>query len=194
MKILKNLLIALAVIVVVGGIVLYFLPNHYTVTNSIEINKPADVVYAQIYDYNKWANWDPWMEADPAAKITIEGTPGTPGHKMSWDGKKSGEGSLTVISAGTNQFVYSRLDFIKPFQSTMKDMMKLESVDGKTKVTWTNTGGLPFWKGRLMGLFIEKMLGPDQRKGLDKLKSYTEALPAAAPPVASVDTSGAKMM
>ena len=50
MKILKNLLIALAVIVVVGGIVLYFLPNHYTVTNSIEINKPADVVYAQISD------------------------------------------------------------------------------------------------------------------------------------------------
>ncbi len=195
MKILKNLLIALVVIVAVGGIVLYFLPNHYTVSNSIEINKPADVVYAQIYDYNKWGTWDPWMEADPAAKITVEGTPGTPGHKMSWDGQKSGMGSITVISSGVNQFVYSQLDFIKPFKSTAKDMMKLEAVDGKTKVTWTNTGGLAFPFGRLFGLSVDKMLGTDQRKGLDKLKAYTEALPAPAPPMASTDsTAAAKTM
>jgi hypothetical protein len=191
MKILKNLLIALVVILVVGGIVLYFLPKEFTISNSIEINKPLDVIYAQLSDYNKWGNWDPWMEMDPNAKITIEGTPGTPGHKMSWESKKIGEGSITVISAGGNQFVYSRLDFIKPFKSTFKDMMKLESIDGKTKVTWTNSGGLPFPGGRIMGLFMDKEMGADQRKGLGKLKTYSEALPASAPPVASADTTAA---
>jgi Polyketide cyclase / dehydrase and lipid transport len=191
MKILKNLFIALVVIVAVGGIVLYFLPNHYSVSNSIEINKPADVVYAQLSDYNKWSAWSPWREADPEAKITINGTPGTPGHKMSWDGKKSGMGTITIISAGTNQFVYSQLDFIKPFQATAKDMMKLESADGKTKVTWTNTGGLPFPLGRLMGLSIDKMLGGDQRKGLQKLKTFAESMPE---PAAAVSDTTAKMM
>ena len=193
MKILKNLLIALVVILAVGGIVLYFLPNHYSVSNSIEINKPADVVYSQVYDFNKWGTWDPWMEADPAAKVTVEGTPGTPGHKMSWDGQKSGMGSMTIISSGLNQFVYSQLDFIKPFKATAKDKITLEAAGDKTKVTWTNTGGLPFPFGRLMGLSIDKMLGGDQRKGLDKLKKFTEAMPASAP-VASADTTAVKTM
>jgi polyketide cyclase/dehydrase/lipid transport protein len=191
MKILKNILIAVAVIAVIGLIALYFMPNHYTVSNSIEINKPADVVYAQVSDFNKWGAWDPWMEMDPEAKVTVEGTPGTPGHKMSWDGKKSGMGSMTIISAGTNQWVYSGLEFIKPFKATAKDEIKLEASGDKTKVTWTNTGGLSFPMGRLFGLSVDKALGTDQRKGLDKLKKYTEALVAA--PAAPADTTAKAM-
>jgi len=184
MKILKFILIAFVVLAILGTIVVYFLPNHYSVSNSIEINKPADAVYAQIYDFNKWGSWDPWMEADPEAKVTIEGTPGAPGHKMSWEGKKSGLGSMTIISSGVNQFVYSQLDFIKPFKAQANDMIRLESNGDKTKVTWTNTGGLAFPFGRLFGLSVDKMLGNDQRKGLDKLKQFTEALPVPAPVVA----------
>ena len=187
MKILKNILIAVAVIVAIGAVVLYFLPNHYSVSNSIEINKPADVVYAQVNDFNKWGTWDPWMEMDPEAKVTVEGTAGTPGHKMSWDGKKSGQGSMTIISAGQNEHVYSQLEFIKPFKATAKDMIKLEANGDKTKVTWTNSGGLSFPFGRLFGLSVDKALGTDQRKGLDKLKKYTEAMVAA--PAAPVDTT-----
>jgi len=192
MKILKNILIALVVILVIGLIVLYFLPNHYTVSNSIEINKPADVVYAQVSDFNKWGTWDPWMEADPEAKVTVEGVPGTPGHKMSWDGKKSGMGSMTVVSAGANQWVYSALEFIKPFKATAKDVIKLEGNGDKTKVTWTNTGGLSFPFGRLFGLSVDKALGTDQRRGLDKLKKYTETL-VAAQPVAVADSTAKPM-
>ena len=192
MKILKNLLIALVVILAVGGIVLYFLPNHYSVSNSIEINRTPDVVYSQIYDFNKWGNWDPWMEADPEAKVTIEGTPGTPGHKMSWEGKKSGMGSMTIKSAGTNQFIYSQLEFIKPFKMTAKDELKLEANGEKTKVTWTMSGGLAFPMGRLVGLSIEKMVSPDQKKGLEKLKKFTEALPVL--PALAADTMAVKAM
>jgi hypothetical protein len=192
MKIVKNIGIALVVIIVLGLIVLYFMPNHYAVSNSIEINKPADVVYAQVSDFNKWGTWDPWMEMDPEAKVTVEGTPGAPGHKMSWDGKKSGMGSMTIISAGTNQWVYSGLEFIKPIKATAKDEIKLEANGDKTKVTWTNTGGLSFPLGRLFGLSVDKALGTDQRKGLDKLKKCTEAL-VAAPPVAAADSTAKPM-
>lgn len=192
MKILKNLLIALAVIVAAGGVVIYFLPNHYSVSNSIEINKPANVVYAQVSDYNKWSAWSPWHELDPAAKITIEGTPATPGHKMSWDGQKSGMGSMTMISADGATFVYSQLEFIKPFKATAKDKISFETEGDKTKVTWTNSGGLSFPFGRLFGLSVDKSLGNDQRKGLDNLKKYTEAMVAAPAPVA--DTTAAKTM
>jgi hypothetical protein len=191
MKLLKPILIALVVLAIAGTIAVYFLPNQYSVSNSIEINQRPDVIYAQLYDFNKWGTWDPWMEADPEAKVTIEGSPGAPGHKMSWDGKKSGMGSMTLVASGANQFVYSQLDFIKPFKAQAKDKITLEANGDKTKVTWTNTGGLAFPFGRLFGLSVDKMLGADQRKGLDKLKKYTEAIPAPVP-VAEVADSTAK--
>ena len=191
MKALKNILIDLVVIVAIAAVVLYFMPNHYSVSNSIEINKPANEVYSQIYDFNRWGTWDPWMEMDPQAKVTVEGNPGTPGHKMSWDGKKSGMGSMSIISAGTNEFVYSQLEFLKPFKASAKDMIKLEANGDKTKVTWTNTGGLAFPFGRLFGLSVDKSLGNDQRKGLGKLKSFVEAMPAPTPVAA--DTTAKTM-
>ena len=189
MKLVKNILIGVVILTIITTIALYFLPTQYTVSNSIEINQRAEVIYAQVYDFNKWGTWDPWMENDPAAKITIEGAPGTPGHKMSWNGKKSGIGSLTIISSGTNRFVYNQLDFKKPFEATAKDMIRLEPNGDKTTVTWTNTGGAPFITGRLFGLFADKMLGPDQRKGLEKLKKFTEAMPVPAPASMPVDSS-----
>ena len=192
MDLLKKILTGLVIIIIFGLIALYFLPNHYSVSSSIEINKPADVVYAQIYDFNKWGKWDPWMEKDPEAKVTIEGTPGTPGHKMSWDGKKSGKGSVTIISAGLNEHVYSQLDFIKPFKVTAKDLMNIEAVGDKTKITWTTSGGLAFPFGRLFGLTVDKALGKNQKKGLDNLKKYVESLPAA-PPVAATDSTAKSM-
>src|SRR3954468_10394147 len=98
MKILKNVLIALGVILVIGAIGTYFLPSHYQISNSIEINKPVDVVYAQVADYNNWKAWGPWIEMEPDAKITLAGNPAEVGHSMSWDGKKLGEGSMTIAA------------------------------------------------------------------------------------------------
>jgi hypothetical protein len=195
MKILKNLLIALAVIVVVAGIVLYFLPKEFTVSNSIEINRPAGMVYAQISDYNKWGTWDPWMKMDPDAKVTIEGTPGTAGQKMSWQGKKSGVGNITVVSAGFNDFIYSDLEMVKPVKSSGKDMLKLEAEGDKTKITWTNRGGLPFPGGRIFGLFVNKMYGKAQTDGLQALKTAVEAMPMPAAQAPAADsTAVAKSM
>jgi len=193
MKLLKYILTAVVALAVITSIVLYFLPNQYSVSNSIEINQRPDIIYSQLYDFNKWGTWDPWMEADPEAKVTIEGTPGTPGHKMSWDGKKSGVGSMTIISSGVNQFVYSQLNFIKPFKAQAKDMIRLEAEGGMTKVTWTNTGGLAFPFGRLFGLSVDKMLGADQRKGLDKLKKATEAMKAPVPVTSETDSTAKSM-
>lgn len=186
---LKNFMLVLVAIAIIGTIVVYFLPTSYTVSHSIEINKPADVVYAQLNDFNKWASWSPWMEADPEAKVTVEGTPGTLGHKMSWVGKKSGTGSMTLSASSTNQFVNCDLAFIKPGKTTGKVKFQLEGNGDKTKVTWTNSGGLAFPAGRVFGLFVGKMLGGDQVKGLEKLKNLVESLPAPTPSASEVDTT-----
>lgn len=195
MKILKNILIALIAIVIIGSVVIYFLPANYTVSNSIEINKPVQVVYAQVADYNKWAAWSPWKEKDPDAKITIEGAPGTVGHKMSWEGEKNGAGSMTLTSANPDyanpyRGTAADLAFIKPFKATAREYWKLEVIGDKTKVTWTDHGGLKYPFGRLFGLSVDKMLGDSQRHGLDNLKKVCEAI-EMAPPVITTDSTGA---
>ena len=194
MKILKSLLIALAVIIAIAGVGIYFLPNSYSLTNTIEIDRPASVVYGQVADFSKWSAWSPWKEMEPTAKITVEGTAGTEGHKMSWEGEKVGEGSMTLVATAENESLVCSDVFVKPMVSTAKDYWRFESdSSGKTKVTWVTAGGLKFPFGRLFGLAVDKMVGSNERHGLENLKKICEAIPVAAPvvadtTVAAVDT------
>lgn len=189
MKILKSILIALAVIVVIAGVGIYFLPNHYEVTNTIEINKPANLVYSQIADFGKWDAWDPWKEMDPSSKGVIEGEPGTIGHKIAWKGEKTGEGSMAIAYLQANSSINLDLEFLKPMRASAKSMWIVEEDNGVTKVSWTTRGGLKYPIGRLFGLTVDKMLGGQQQHGLEKLKKVCEALPTPPPPVASIDTT-----
>jgi hypothetical protein len=186
MSMLKKMLLALGIILVIAAVGVYFLPNQYNVSNSIEINKPVDVVYAQLNDFNRWHAWSPWAEKEPTAQTTIEGTPGAKGHKMSWDGKQLGAGSMTLSWADMNKTIHSDLEFLKPFKAKAKDQWDFEAVGDKTKVTWTNSGGLAYPMGRLFGISVSKMMNEEQRHGLDNLKKYCESMPA---PVASNDST-----
>ncbi len=188
MGILKNILIALAVIVVIAAVGIYFLPNSYSLTNSIEINRPADLVYNQVADFNKWSAWSPWAEQDPKAKITIEGAPGSEGQKMSWEGEKVGAGTMTLVAAAENESLVCSDVFLKPMEATAKDYWRFESDSTGTKVTWVTSGGLKYPFGRLFGLAIDKFVGETERHGLENLKKVCEAI-EVVPPVAVIDSS-----
>ncbi len=179
MKILKNILLAIAVILGIAAVGIYFLPDHYNVSSSVEISRPSDVVYAQVSDFNKWAAWSPYQEMDPKAAHIVEGTASSPGHKLSWDGKKSGAGNMTIATTEVGKSVNSDLNFIKPFKATAKDYWKLEQTGNTTKVTWGTEGGLSYPFGRLFGLSVDDMLGKSQKHGLDNLKKICEAIAEA---------------
>jgi hypothetical protein len=154
------------------------------------INKPIDVVYAQLTDFNKWAQWDPWKEQEPEAIRKVEGPANARGHKMSWAGKKIGTGSLTLNWCSMNKSIHNDLAVVKPFPFKSKDEWNLEADGDKTKVTWTNYGGLSYPEGRLSGSMVDKMIKQQQKVGLDNLKKYCESLPVPSP-VASNDSASA---
>ena len=189
MNIAKNILIALAVIIVIAGAGIYFLPNNYTLTNSIEINRPASVVYAQVADFNKWQAWSPWRDKEPTAKMTYEGTAGTEGHKMSWEGEKVVVGSMTLVATAENESLVCSDVFVKPMNATAKDYWRFEGEGNKTKVTWVSSGGLKYPMGRLFGLAADKMIGETERHGLENLKKICEAIEIPAPVVATDSTA-----
>jgi hypothetical protein len=179
MKILKNIAIALLVVLGVALVGIYFLPNNYTVSRSVEIYRTPEEVLARITNYNTWNDWSPWYALEPTAKQTFSGEAGQPGHTMSWNGKQLGEGSLTIESASVANGVVAKLEFIKPFKSKADDIWLLEKTERGTQLTWVSKGPLSYPLGRLFGLSMESMLGADKQKGLDKLKIVLE-LPTKA--------------
>jgi len=188
MSIVRNLLIAFAIILVIAAVGIYFLPNTYTLTNSIVIDRSPELVYGQVSDFNKWAAWSPWQEQEPTAKVTYEGTPGNEGHKMSWAGEKVGEGSMTLVATAENESLICRDVFVKPMNSTAKDYWRFETDSNRTKVTWITTGGLKYPFGRLFGLAVDKVVGETERHGLENLKKVCEAIEIPQP-VATVDST-----
>jgi hypothetical protein len=191
MNIFRNIVLAVLVVIGIALVGVYFLPDSYTVSRAIEIDRTPDEVLARITNYNTWSDWSPWYEQEPTAKQTFEGTAGQPGHKMTWKGEKLGEGSLTLESVSVTEGVVARLEFIQPFKSKADDIWLLEKTDAGTKLTWVSKGPLSYPAGRLFGLSVENMLGADKEKGLAKLKNVLE-LPTTAELIAPADSSIAK--
>jgi hypothetical protein len=180
---LKKALYLIVALVVVLLVVAAFLPATYTVERSIVIAKPPSVVFPQVADLNQWLKWSPWPEMEPSAKNTITGPVGEVGMSWAWEGKELGVGSLTLHRVEKDRSVHSKLVIKEPMASEADDYMTLEPVENGTKLTWTNTGSLPYPVGRYFGLTIEGMLGPQYESGLQKLKALCESI--EEPPAAS---------
>ncbi|MFN0048944.1 MAG: SRPBCC family protein [Cytophagales bacterium] len=174
MKILKNIGIGLGVFLLIIAIVPALLPDKYMVERSIEIDKPVDLVFLAVADFNSYKKWNPWTQMEPTSKQTIEGEAATVGSKWSWDGKKVGKGSLTILALEPGKSIKSSLVFLVPMQSQASDTWKFEATPtGSTKVIWHNEGGFGYMD-RYFGLMLDGMLGGQFETGLKNLKSLAE--------------------
>ena len=168
------------ILYVVLGIVAFVLlvaavmPGKYLVEKSTIISKPPAEVYNKIANLNHYKDWNPWAKTDPDAQTSITGDPMHVGHKYYWNGKKVGEGSLTVRSTVPSKAINFDLVFLKPFKSQAIDAWDFTQVDGGTKVVWRNSGAFPFPVARLMGPSITKQLNTQFEDGLRNLKEMCE--------------------
>lgn len=172
------------VLYVIAGIAVIYLvcciigPSSVRVEKSAVMNASPDVVKSKILDYNVFNSWSPWAEKDPNMKVTVEGTPGTVGHKYAWDGNdqvKKGTMTLKKVDGDT---LIEELNF--DGRGTSDVFFTLKPEGSGTNVTWwieMKSGFL----GRGMMLFmkgmIEKGLGGDFEKGLANMKKVVEEAP-----------------
>lgn len=170
----------IVVYILLGVIVLLLvaaslMPKSYNIEKTMVIRKPVKDVMAHVSNFNDYAAWNPWQQMEPTAAKTISGTPGTVGHRYEWRGKKIGIGHLT-INGIDEKHVHLDLVFLKPWKSQAKDNWLFESWgDGsETKVTWQNSGQLPWPMARLMGPMINKNLNHQFGVGLENLKKMSE--------------------
>lgn len=177
MRLARNILLALGGIILSLVLIAFFLPPSYHVERSIEINQPVEIVFDQVVDLNNYLQWNPWTEIDLNVKNEITGYAAVPGMKWSWDGKKTGKGSLTLVEFKKNEFIRNKLVFEYPNQMVADDLWLFEYKDGITIVRWVSSGDLNFPIGRWFGVFMDKMMGKDFEKGLENLKTRCENLP-----------------
>lgn len=167
------ILLGLIIILLVAAALM---PKTFSIEKSIVIKKPMDTTMNFVSDLNHYSKWNPWQQTDPTATNTISGTPHSPGHKYAWEGKKVGVGVLTLESRD-NKHIHFLLEFFKPWKSKAKDNWHFEQWgDGsETKVTWQNSGELPWPMARLMGPMINKNLNHQFQAGLENLKKMVES-------------------
>lgn len=157
-------------------IIAALMPKIFNVEKTIVINKPVADIMNRVSDLNYYSQWNPWQKSDPTAKNTITGMAKTPGHKYAWEGKKVGVGSLTLNNLD-DKHIHFDLEFLKPWKSKAKDNWLFEQWGNgsETKVTWQNSGQLPWPIASLMGPMINKNLNHQFEQGLNNLKKMCES-------------------
>ncbi|HQV30935.1 MAG TPA: SRPBCC family protein [Calditrichia bacterium] len=150
-----------------------FLSPTVSLKKDIEIKAPDSLVYALVSDFNRFNEWSPWYEMEPGAATSIAGEPGQVGHKYSWEGDKVGSGTMEITRVAPDSAVDILLYFREEPKPARADW-KLTPYGNGVRATWyfSSEMGYPF--GRIMGLMMEKFLGPDYEKGLRNLKRVAE--------------------
>lgn len=186
MRFLKRLVVFLLVLIALAIGVAFVLPNSAHVERSTTIARPASTVFAVLNSYRRFNEWSPWFGKDPGAHYTISGPVAGVGAKQSWvgDPKTVGSGSQEIIESKPDTSLTTALDFGDMGKSTAHFLL---SPEGKgTRVTWTLDTQAPLaldgkllWNtvGRYIGLFMDRMVGPDYETGLARLKTLVETFP-----------------
>ncbi|MEN0060602.1 MAG: SRPBCC family protein [Myxococcota bacterium] len=156
--------------VLLAALVPALLPGHYEVSRTAVVRGTPAAVTHYVSHFPDRLDWVPWKTQDPNARYAFTGTPTMPGASMSWDGEVIGQATLTLTSVVPGIEVVSNLDYDAPFDLSSTDRFTLVDLgNGRTKVTWTASGDLPYGPDRFFGVVADQVLGPDYEAGLKKL-------------------------
>lgn len=173
MKILLKIVGGLVALVLLLALVSFAFPRQYRVERSALIKATPEAVLAQVGDLAAWKNWGAWQERDPAMKITYsEKTMGV-GAWSSWISQQEGSGKMTITDYGPDRVAY-RLEFPEMGMES-RGSIELRPEGGGVRIVWADAGDLGMNPmNRWVGLFLDKMIGPDFERGLSNLKKIVE--------------------
>lgn len=159
---------ALAVIAVVP----FLLPAKARVERSAVVAAAPEAVFPLINSSAGFNRFNPFRDRDPNLRISYSGPTEGQGASFSWQGRE-GSGSQTISSIEDGRRVVMQLDLGamgRPVQS-----FTLEPAQSGTRVTWSldaDFGLNPV--ARVIGLFMDGMLGPIYVLGLENLSKVVQ--------------------
>ena len=148
----------------------YLAPQHVHVERSQIVKaSPAEIIKLASSNVG-YQQFNPYKASDPNLKIELFGPKTGVGSGFKFDGKE-GKGSQTVVSVSDNKVVY-QIDLGamgKPTQT-----IEVKAVSGGSEITWSmdaDMGKNPI--ARVIGLFMDGMMGKVFTSGLSNLKTAT---------------------
>ncbi|HEY1848453.1 MAG TPA: SRPBCC family protein [Opitutaceae bacterium] len=164
-------LVAIWLILLVVG---FMLPGHYRVERSVIVDAPPARVFPLVADLRSWAKWGVWFERDPGMKIEYSPATTEVGAWSQWQSKSQGDGKMTISSFRAPEDFEYKMEFSDVGMVSQGSVL-LAPVPGGTKVTMAMQGDLgrsPLY--RWLGVFMDRMVGPDFVAGLANLKRLGE--------------------
>ncbi len=153
----------------------------FTVERRRTIAAPADRIYLLLYNFQQWTRWSPWEDLDPSLERAYGGPEAGVGSTYAWSGnRKAGAGKMEITSVVEDRKVQLDLEFTKPFKSQNVQTFTLNPVgDDQTEVVWHMQGERPlFMKVFGFAFNMDKLVGKDFEKGLDRLDEVARPKPA----------------
>jgi hypothetical protein len=173
MKTLKIVGIVALALIVVLAIVIVMQPDNAHIEKSIMIDAPATSIFPEVSNYRNFNVWSPWSKMDPKAIQSFEGPEDSVGSTMSWNGPKTGTGSMTIEEIEKNKRVKSAMTFGGSEGKFYSEFILTPEQDG-TRVTWTYDGPNVGLAGKAMWVIMGSMLSSQYDQGLKDLKELVE--------------------
>lgn len=169
-------LVVLALAFVLGG---FLLPNRVELERQVEIGRPAATVFAVVDNLARFNEWSPWFDLDPDATYRFEGPSSGPGAILHWSGDGTvGKGTLRIVDSEAPVRVATQVSF-EGFGEPAQAVFTIDPLSpASSRVTWSFSTGLSGPLARWFGLLMPGYIGQDYEKGLSRLKTLVEALPA----------------
>lgn len=160
---------------IAGGLVVlttasFALPRHVSVERTAKIDATPGEVIALAASNEGYQTFNPYSKLDPDLQIDLYGPIAGVGSGFHFDGK-DGTGSQTVADVSADKVTYAiNLGALgQPVQS----ISAISAASG-TQVTWrmdADMGFNPLF--RVLGLFMDGMMGPTFELGLENLADVT---------------------
>ena len=142
MRSLRNVVIAIAVLLVLFLVIAFFLPSRFAVERSTVIAAPAGEIYARVATPRTWASWSAWnAKADSTLVYTYAGPDSGVGAIMRFTAKQMGNGELEIVEAVTDRVVGYELR-LTGTDMKVSGRVTLEPAGEGTRVTWRDAGDL----------------------------------------------------
>lgn len=175
----KKILLFVVGLIVLLLLIGFVLPRKFELTKSEVINAPAEYVFEEINNLERWPDWSYWNTLDPNMEVKYSEQKAGTGASYEWKGNSDvGEGKLAITESKPYESVACDLFFMQAEEAS-KAVYQLEPTEGGTKLTMsidTDFGMNPIM--RWMGVV---MFPSEMNKAFDynfsKLKEIAEAKP-----------------
>jgi Polyketide cyclase / dehydrase and lipid transport. len=176
---LQVILIILLIFIALVCIIALFSRKEYIVERTVTIKRSKQEVFDYIKLLKNQEYFTVWSKMDINMHREYLGTDGSVGAIMKWNSKVKnvGIGEQEIISINDSKSIDWELRFLKPFRSTCRAYMLIDSVsENETKVLWGFDGRMGYPMNIMLLLMdMDKMLGKDLQTGLDNLKKVLES-------------------